>query len=645
MTVCHGGSSLPAPRGILPPVDALCLFDARSHRIVSVNESFSRLFGYTASQAAGTLSVRDLAWVPDDLFRILGTFGAPPNETSGRALFRRVDGRQFAAQFSLATHDLGPAVYGSLVIESDQFEAATRGAVTRTVIEDEVISQTGLPSHLKEAMRERMERCARQQSALLRLSSLDDLDFDEMMKKVIHTDSDTLAIARVSYWTLGRGGKSIVCRALYDRAKGGFESGLELLARDYPRYFEALVTGAVIPAHDALHDPRTSEFAEGYLKPLGIGAMLDIPVYLRGELIGVVCHEHVGGSRGWTMDEQQFAMSIGQMLSLAIAARNRDEIAKVSEQREALIAETNAVLERALRPGDGRLTGRTLGAYTMGQMLGRGGMGEVYRATRKGQKDAVAVKVLRRASLNNPEHVERFFREARLTASVPSEHVARVFEAGTFDDGAPFIAMELLEGHDLSWHLRRTPQLPIAQVLELCDHTARALAAVRAAGVVHCDLKPQNIFLVDALPRAWKVLDFGVSRSLADAARTTDEDDTAGTPTYMAPEQVSFQPTDHRTDLYALGVIAFRALAGRPPFMGDVQQLLVATLSEPVPRITDLVGDLPPDTDLFFTLALAKHPADRFESVERLAHALHQAAEGRLDQATREAAMRLIAAS
>jgi hypothetical protein len=624
-------------------VDALCLFDARTHRIVSVNETFTRLFGYGATAAAGTLSVRDLAWVPDDLFRVLVTLGAPPNETSGRALFKRADGRQFTAQFSLGTHDLGPAVYGSLVVESDAFEAATRGA-SRTSIEDEVISQTGVPPHLKDAMRERMERCARQQAALLRLASLDDLDFDEMMQKVLYTDSDTLAVARVSYWTLGRGGGSIVCRALYDRSKGGFEKGLELLARDYPRYFEALVTGTVIPAYDAMRDPRTSEFAEGYLRPLGIGAMLDIPVYSRGELVGVVCHEHVGGTRGWTMDEQQFAMSIGQMLSLAIAARHRDEIDRVSRQREAVIAEANAVLDRALRPGDGRLTGRTLGSYTLGQMLGRGGMGEVYRATRSENREPVAVKVLRKASLGNPDHVDRFFREARLTASVPSQHVARVFEAGTFEDGAPYIAMELLEGHDLAWHLRRTPQLPFPQVLELCEHTARALAAVREAGVVHCDLKPQNIFLVDALPRAWKVLDFGVSRSLHDAAPLSDEEDAAGTPQYMAPEQISFQPTDHRTDLYALGVIAFRALAGRPPFMGDVQQLLVATLSSPVPRISELVS-VPPDADLVFAIALAKSPDERFPNVEALAAALRQAAEGRLDESTRRVGTELLARS
>jgi predicted Ser/Thr protein kinase len=624
-------------------VDALCLFDARSHRIVSVNESWSRLFGYSATAAAGTLAVSDLAWQPEDLLRVMRTFGVPPSESTGRALFKRSDGRQFAAQFSLGTHDLGPAVYGTLMIETAQFEAASRGPISRTAVEDEVISQTGVPGHLKEAMRERMSRCARQQAALLRLSSLDDLDFEQMMREVLHTDSDTLAVARVSYWTLSRGGKSIVCRALYDRSKGGFESGLELFARDYPRYFEALGTGALIPAYDALTDPRTSEFAEGYLKPLGIGAMLDIPVYLRGELLGVVCHEHVGGSRGWTMDEQQFALSVGQTLSLAIAARHEGDILRESRNREALIAETNAVLERVLRPGDGRLTGKTLGRYRMGEVLGRGGMGEVYKATRAGADEPVAVKVLRKASLGNPEHVERLLREAKLTAAVPSEHVARVIEAGRFDDGAPFIAMELLEGHDLSWHLRRTPRLPLSQVVELCDHASRALAAVRDAGVVHRDLKPQNIFLVDALPRAWKVVDFGISWSLHDKA-PEEHEDMAGTPQYMAPEQIAGQPTDHRTDLYALGAIAFRALAGRPPFLGDLQEILTSALAEPVPRVTELVSDLPADVDLVFAVALAKDPAERFGRVERLATALRQAAEGQLDEATRRKGLRLMSA-
>jgi serine/threonine protein kinase len=172
---------------------------------------------------------------------------------------------------------------------------------------------------------------------------------------------------------------------------------------------------------------------------------------------------------------------------------------------------------------------------------------------REGAPGHVAVKLLHPNMLADPSNVQRFLREARAAAAVPCEHVAQVLSVGNAPNGVPFIVMELLEGHDLAFYLRRAAQLPLRQVVELVEHTSRALAAVRDAGIVHRDLKPGNIFLTDTLPRRWKVLDFGLSKLQGAEAITKDQ--AVGTPSYMAPEQVKGDEVDHLADLYALTAI------------------------------------------------------------------------------------------
>lgn len=640
-------------------MDALCLLDPSTLRIIGVNETWLRLFGYGRKEAL-TLTVDQLAVAPEDLMEKIRASSSPVHAAPGGGLWRRADRSQFIADFSVGSHAVGASsVLCVLIAELPVVDWSTNAPMVTTAEEPSLTTDSGVALRVRAAMRERVERSTRQQSALLRLASAEDKDFDELTRRILQVDAETLDVARVSYWTLTRSGTSIVLEALYDQRKKSFApGGTELFARDYPQYFRSLVTGTLIPAHDACSDPATSELTP-YLRPLGIGALLDIPVFLKGELVGVVCHEHVGPMRGWTLDEQQFALSIGQMFSLALAARQREDANRSLRQRDAALAEANASLDRALRPDAGAMTGRLVGPYKLGQVIGRGGMGEVYRATRVGDSmrgpsadgsppgsfpavgAEVAVKVLRPRSLERPEHVQRFFREARLTASVPSKHVARVLDVGTFDDGAPYIAMEMLEGHDLGWHLRRTPQLSLDLVIELVEQSALALAAVREAGVVHRDLKPSNLFLVDALPRAWKVLDFGLSRSTTDPYKTV-ADEIVGTPAYMAPEQICGDPVDHRTDLYALAAIAFRSLTGRPPFTGDVQGMLYAALTDPLPPIASLVRGVPVEVELVFTIALAKNPNDRFPGVEAFAEALKGAAEGRLDDKARSSGWRLL---
>src|SRR5262245_1827578 len=188
-------------------------------------------------------------------------------------------------------------------------------------------------------------------------------------------------------------------------------------------------------------------------------------------------------------------------------------------------------------------------------------------------------------------------REAEAAARLESPHVVSVLEIGTTAGEIPFIAMERLRGFDLAHHLRRHRRLGIPNVLVLVQEIAAGLDAARAAGIVHRDIKPHNLFLSERDGHfAWKVLDFGVSK-LAGRSGTLTRGHVVGTPGYMAPEQARGEEVDHRADLYALAAIAYRALTGQPPFTAkDVP----ATLHEVVYRMPaqpSTILDLPADID------------------------------------------------
>jgi serine/threonine-protein kinase len=337
------------------------------------------------------------------------------------------------------------------------------------------------------------------------------------------------------------------------------------------------------------------------------------------------------------MQQAIFAM----MFYLARSARRSTQVALeraksadvVIKQKEAQLMEATGDLDRALRPADGRLSGQPLGDYRLGDLLGRGGMGEVYGAEHVHTGARVAIKLVHDAMLEDPTNVERFIREAQATSAVPTEHVPRVLGSGTAPSGTPYLVMELLEGHDLGWHLRRRPQLDLQQVVEMVEHTARALSAVRDAGIVHRDLKPGNLFLTDTLPRQWKVLDFGLSK--LQGASTITKEQAVGTPAYMAPEQIRGKDVDHLADLYALTAIAYRTLTGRPPFVGNQVAKVLMDVITKVPDAPGLFVKLPVEVELVLAIGLAKRKESRFDSVERLAKAFRLAASGELDQETR----------
>lgn len=310
------------------------------------------------------------------------------------------------------------------------------------------------------------------------------------------------------------------------------------------------------------------------------------------------------------------------------------------QKRDALLAEARGELARVEGGGQGRYTGETIGRYRLGDLLGRGAMGDVYSALTE-DNVPVALKMLHPGMLEEEENVQRFAREAQAASAVDTAHVPAVYEVGETTTGVPFLAMELLEGHDLGWHLRRSGRLAPVEVASMCEQVANALAAVRDAGIVHRDLKPGNLFLTDTIPRTWKVLDFGLSKIVEHTSSLTGEM-CVGTPSYMAPEQIVGPEVDHQADLYALACIAYRAITGMPPLSGaDVANVLYDVLHKQPPSPSDFVS-LPVDVEVVLAIGMAKRREDRFATVEEFAAAMRAAVEGRLDPRTQQRGWALV---
>jgi len=314
----------------------------------------------------------------------------------------------------------------------------------------------------------------------------------------------------------------------------------------------------------------------------------------------------------------------------------------LASQQEARVQEARADLDVALRAGagrQGRYSGQLVAGYHIEELIGRGAMGEVYAASDLDGRP-LAVKMLAPSAALDEALLRRFLREGELSARLRSPHIVRVFRVGEADDGAPFIAMERLRGADLGASLRKSGRLPLPRVVELVRQVAIGLDAAHAAGVIHRDLKPQNLFFDDH--DGWKIVDFGVSK-LRDGQGTLTQRAVVGTPGYMAPEQAQGLEADPRSDIFALGAVAYRALTDRPPFAGpDTPQILFAVCYRQPLRPSSLVEGLPPDVDDVLAIALAKSPDDRFASASAFASALDDASRGVLDDSLRARAAVLV---
>jgi eukaryotic-like serine/threonine-protein kinase len=332
----------------------------------------------------------------------------------------------------------------------------------------------------------------------------------------------------------------------------------------------------------------------------------------------------------------------------------RREQARVVEQferavretsmRDALLREARDALRNAQGIGvPGRFSDQELAGFRLGNVIGRGGMGEVYEASRLEGGERAAVKLLRLDALSERSAMSRFEREARIVASVRSPHVVRVLSVSDPSSVFPYIAMELLDGSDLSSYLRDHGRLPLAEVVELVEQIAFGLDAAHSVKVVHRDLKPNNIFrTVESGRVLWKILDFGVSKLMDHDGATLTLAELVGTPQYMAPEQARGDHNlDQRADVYALTAIAFRAICGEPPFTGQMPGIL-RKITDEMPRPPSLYGDMPRDVDFAIRIGLAKRKDDRYTRASEFAHALRAASLGRLDEQLRQLARALL---
>jgi eukaryotic-like serine/threonine-protein kinase len=253
------------------------------------------------------------------------------------------------------------------------------------------------------------------------------------------------------------------------------------------------------------------------------------------------------------------------------------------------------------------------GRYEVEELVGTGGMSSVYRARDRLLERRVALKILHDSLGADAATVERFRREARAVARLSHPNIVTVIDRGE-DEGRQFIVFEYVQGENLKQLLERSGRLPVRRALQLAIELGRGLAFAHAAGVVHRDVKPQNV-LLNGDGKA-KVTDFGIARS-RDADPVTLTGTVMGTSNYMAPEQASSRPVDEQTDVYSLGVVLFELLTGQVPFSGE-SFVAVATqhVNEPPPSVLELRPEVPVRVANAVARALAKEPGDRFGSMD-----------------------------
>ncbi|HEU4724797.1 MAG TPA: serine/threonine-protein kinase [Candidatus Eisenbacteria bacterium] len=335
------------------------------------------------------------------------------------------------------------------------------------------------------------------------------------------------------------------------------------------------------------------------------------------------------------------AASMDPLFLLLAAARgenfNRDPFLLIWHFMPTYISVALATIPSKLIANLGRQVrkARELGAYQLGEMIGRGGMGEVYRARHRFLARPAAIKLIRSEALGGNRGAEltiqRFRREAQAAASLRSPHTISLYDFGVTDDGVFYYVMELLDGVDLETLVRRFGPVSAPRTIYLIRHVCHSLGEAHARGMVHRDIKPSNIHTcrlglnVDFV----KVLDFGlVKTNLAtsqDQTLLTSPDVTTGTPAFMAPEMALGEvEVDSRADIYALGCVAYWLLTGRLVFEAEsaVKMMLQHIQSDPVPpsQLTEI--DVPPELDAIILACLSKKPEDRPASTLELAHRL-----------------------
>ena len=280
--------------------------------------------------------------------------------------------------------------------------------------------------------------------------------------------------------------------------------------------------------------------------------------------------------------------------------------------------------------GGGFRVGDTLsGRYVLERKIGRGGMGVVAAGRRivDGQRVAIKLLLVDGSSDQAPKHVARLIREAKATAALADEHVVRLYDVDTLEDGTCFLVMELLDGEDLAKHVRTRGPLPVAEAVDLVIQACAGVAEAHARGIVHRDLKPHNLFLARRPigDPVVKVLDFGISKiDEGEEGPLTTTGDALGSPQYMSLEQFqNSKGVDRRTDIWALGMILHHLLTGKTAYeAGDLATYLFR-LSTELPRpVREHRADLPAALEAIILRCLERNPNARYYHVGEFAHAL-----------------------
>jgi len=256
------------------------------------------------------------------------------------------------------------------------------------------------------------------------------------------------------------------------------------------------------------------------------------------------------------------------------------------------------------------------GRYLLGQMIGTGGMADVYIAQDQRLSREVAIKILRSDLAKDPAFVSRFRKEAKAAAGLNHPGIVAVYDSG--EEPAPYIVMELVSGHTLRELIHQGERLPLNRALEITEGILAGLEYSHERHIVHRDIKPANVMITDS--GDVKVMDFGIARAMDDLGATlTSTWNVVGTAQYLSPEQAVGEPADSRSDIYSTGCLLFELLTGEPPFTGETPvSIAYQHASSTAPLVRTLKSELPEGIEIVLAVALSKKPEDRYQSAQAM---------------------------